>query len=551
MNIRSFWIAAFVLGLAPLASGCASMIAKMATSIATSKTTDVSGAAIQSRYITNFYPIEADTQEMRLLSPKWKTGDNSVTVNLLKRDGTGFLEVDGSVTIDGQPALYTSAGIYTQPFSGAADKPKSVRIATSGGQVVEFQVPAPKPLKLVSVNGAADAANIDLTKDLTLEFDKSTVKGGQIRVALITKTLGMRNFAEIGIFNLDKTVKVPAAAFKHPLVHGSSNVKIGAGERKKKLLFQEQNSIIIPGANFLLVERFEAKAPKVAGTGAIETISQGWAWMPVTVSGEIPTVPFIETLGELPKEQSTIEYYSYKPNASIGKPLAEAKKIAITSLVLRGLLIKETESNTKKKTYEFPKVPVGHWDNILESFYEGIADALKDEFGSSVLPLDKVINAPAYQELDEVKAEYTKGSISRSYKGLRSLDPTSRASKTAFGVFPSDKHELRLMRELGVDALVEVMIHFGLQEEETLTTLTRIDFRIIGGPNGYANMTTYAEGQVVDYVGKNFSAGQFKDADSLKTVIPHKDLIAAFRQALKEQEAKAKELGYHEIWALQ
>ncbi|MES2963881.1 MAG: hypothetical protein V4760_08320 [Bdellovibrionota bacterium] len=531
------------------------MIGKIVANMATTKTTDLSEAAIQARYITNFYPKEAATQEMSLVSSDWKEGDFAVVVNLLKRYGAGPIEVDGTVTVDGEPAQYMGLGVYSKVFSGGATAAKTVRISTSSGQVAEFQVAPPKPLKLVSVNGAKSDAAIDMTKDLTLGFDGAGEKDSFIRVALVAEGLGMRNFSDIGIYKLGKTVKIPAAAFRHPSLQSNASARLEG--RTTKSSVEEKDSIILSGPNTLLVERFETKTLNAPAAGAVEGISQGWAWMRVNVSGKVPTIFKIETAGA----KGGIEYNAEKPNASTGKPLVEAKKLAIISLTVYGALIRATESQlgaaglgdvtTTTKTFIFPRVPVAYWDNTLENIHDGLSKMLKTQFGSTVISTDKVLAAKTYGELAPITEVDTDHNITHAYKGLKILSVSQGDVKRVTATFADDRTETRLMRELGVDGLVEATVHFGLTDAKTLTTTTTINYRIIGGPNGYQSNTSYAQGQVTDVAGKNFSAGQFKTEDSLGTVIPVNELISAIGHALSEQEAKAKELGYHAIWNMQ
>jgi hypothetical protein len=55
---------------------------------------------------------------MGLLSPEWQEGGNAVTVNVLKRDGSGFLEVDGSVTVDGRAGAVHGRGDLHEALLG-------------------------------------------------------------------------------------------------------------------------------------------------------------------------------------------------------------------------------------------------------------------------------------------------------------------------------------------------------------------------------------------------------------------------------------------------
>jgi hypothetical protein len=159
------------------------------------------------------------------------------------------------------------------------------------------------------------------------------------------------------------------------------------------------------------------------------------------------------------------------------------------------------------------------------------------------------------RSLEEIKDEYTKVEISRSYKGTKNLLPTRLGNilKPISTTFASDRPEARLMRELGVDGHISVAVDLALPTSRQEFTLTsRTAFRIIGPPNGYiVGPTVYAQGIVSDEKGVPFSESEFKDINALNKIIRKDDLIAAMKKTLKEQEAKGKELGYSAIWDLQ
>jgi hypothetical protein len=531
-------------------SGCAA-IGKLASGMMTATTADLSLCAVQGMYISNLYPRDTKTIEMDYVGEQWKEGRSGVAVSFYKREGLGFYKIDGTITLDGDTLKYISNGVYSTYFDKNDGKPKKISISTSSGQKAEFTIQPPKPVKLVSVNGASTNASVDVTKDMTLEFDNAPSEQASVRVAMIINSLGIRSFSDIGVFKLAKTIKIPAAAFKNTMVSAS-----------------EQGAVSISaGSNYVLVERYDVAANRIPGVGASQSVSMGWSWMPVNVTGDVSTIPGFKVDGKISNANGEMEYSASKPNAYFGKPISKGKKFAITSLSVRGTLYQSqttsssstvgnvTTTTTTTRTWQFPKVPVEYWDRVLDNLYKDVSGLLKDEYGISIIPIEQVVSAPQYKELEEIKDEYTKVEISRSYKGTKNLLPTrlDNILKSISTTFASDRPEARLMRELGVDGLIAVTVDLSLPTDRSEITLApRMAFRIIGPPNGYiAGPTVYAQGVVHDEKGVPFSESELKDINVLNKIIRKDDLMLAMKKALKEQDAKEKEMGYTAIWGLQ
>ncbi|WP_141731821.1 hypothetical protein [Oligoflexus tunisiensis] len=493
----------------PMTNGCVSLSAKRVVEEIIDSTADLSTCAIQTRSITNLYPTGANTQEMTLISKDWKEGGTGITLSCLSRDTVGSRRIDGTVKLDGMDMQYAGRGVYSSTFDGLDHKPRTISIVTTSGQTTEITVQPPQALKLISVNGASQAARVDLSKDMTLEFADFSPYSF-VRVALVTEGLEGRNFAHIGVFKADRILKIPAVAFGHHSLGTSSK--------------------IVEGANYVLVEQFNVMPGTVAGVGSAQNIAMAWAWMPVTVSGQSPAVAGIEVSGTLPAGTRKVAYAVSKPNASHGKPLSQARKFAIASLSIRGRLHEKSEN----------EVPLASWDNALKKFHDGLSRMFKKEFGITIIAPEKVLNSSVYKEFDAIPDVYTKESISRSFKGMRSLNSPRLTSST----FPADKPDMQLMRDLGVDGLISVEI-----EVDGMTT--SMTFRIVGEPNAYTVPTLYSKGEVHDEPGMPWTGTRFTHIQSLDTVLRKNDLIAGMKKALKEQEAQARTLGYESIWNMQ
>jgi hypothetical protein len=530
--------------------GCA-MIGNLAAGMLTSTTSDLSLCAVQGMYISNLYPRDAKTIEMDYVGEEWKTGRSGVAVSFFKREGIGFYKVDGAVTMDGDTLQYLANGVYSTYFDKNDGKPKTISISTRTGQKAQFTIQSPKSVKLAQVNNASVNAIVDVTNDMVLEFDNVSGDNAYIRVSMIINSLGIRSFSDIGVFKLSKKLTIPAAAFQHTLVSASASVVVS----------------IAPGPNYVLVERFDVASNRIPGVGASQNVSMGWSWMPVTVSGDVSTIPGFSVDGTVKAASGEMKYSFNKPNAFYGKPLSKGKRFAVSSLSIRGTLYASqttssatttgnvTTTTTTTRTWQFPKVPIDYWDKVLENVYRDITTLFRDEYGITMVPIDNVIAASAYKELEEIPDEYSTVQITRSYKGTKNLLPTNLKNilKSVSTTFASDKADARLMRELGVDGLIAITIDVAIPTDRSEITLApRMSWRIIGPPNGYiAGPTVYAQGLVHDDLGVPFGDSELKDINMLNKIIRKDDLLAAMRKTLKEQELKEKELGYTAIWNLQ
>jgi hypothetical protein len=515
-TVRLIIIVAAV-SLVPATSGCISTQTED-VGMTLESTSDLSTCAMQTRYITNLYPRDAKTDEMEIFSKSWTEGGTGITLSCLSRDRVGSQRIDGKVMLDGVEMQLNRHGFYSSAFKGSHAEPKTISIVTSSGQKADIPVQAPQALSLVSVNGVSKAARVDLSQDLALEF-ADFAPYSFARVALIAEGSEGRKFTEIGVFKMDRKLKIPAVAFEHHSLGNSAK--------------------ILEGANYVLVEQFEIMPGTVPSVGTAQNLALGWAWMPVTVSGKTSALAGIDITGSLSTRAGDLSYAVSKPNASQGKPLSQASKFAVASLSIRGRL----QNNEDR----FPQVPIAWWDNELKKFHDALGKMFKSEFGITLVAPDKVLTSSIYNELDAAPDVYTKDTIQRSLRGLRTLSSSRLTSST----FPADKPDIQLMRDLGVDGLMDIEIEVDLITRAGKKALaTSLTFRIIGEPSAYTVPTLYSQGTVSNATGIPFTGSEFKSSQSLDRVLRKSDLLAGLKQALREQEAKARDLGYEALWSL-
>ena len=128
----------------------------------------------------------------------------------------------------------------------------------------------------------------------------------------------------------------------------------------------------------------------------------------------------------------------------------------------------------------------------------------------------------------------------------------SEIVKSVSTTFPSDKAEVRLLNELGVDALVAVTIDCEMAWDDGALS-PRMSFRMTGGTNGWkVGPTVYAQGLINGPgVGVEESSETATDiVDQLKTIMRMDDIMTQFGQSLDGLQEQEIEQGYDRIWTL-
>ncbi|NUQ82697.1 MAG: hypothetical protein HUU10_13890 [Bacteroidetes bacterium] len=532
-----------------LLPGCA-QIGSVVGNLMTQKTSNLGDVAMQVRLIQNLYPKEAATTEVSYASDKWVPGSNSLVVNFTKRQGIGMYTIDGVIKNGADTLPYWSNGVYARTVSDLGPQP--VEVVTSSGQTFKTTVTPVEPIKIKSVNGGT--GTIDFNKDLVLEFEHPKgAKNTEGKAYLILDVMGTTSFVEIASFRLKDKVTIPAVAFRN-----IPNLKPRTGP------------------TWLLVERFKVEPVQRGVVGACQVISVAWDHAQVTVTGELDKVDFINTKIESGEDDKKLVAELSKPNAYTGKPFSTAKKMALVSLSVRATKLMQTRTSTNTtKTYgggyvttttttttstrKFPTLPDAYWDKLLDNLYKDVSGLMKKRYNIELIPMEKVLASKTYQDLEEIKDEASVVEVSKSYKGTKSLIPTSLSSmiSSVSSTFAADRTDARLIEELDVDGLISVTLDLEMpwfDEAAKATLAPRLAIRISGEPNGYLyGPTIYTQG-VVYGMGDPISdaimeSGSFP-GEFLEGVVRLKDLNTLLNKALDEQAAREKELGYQEIWNL-
>ncbi|MTI87819.1 MAG: hypothetical protein FH748_07615 [Balneolaceae bacterium] len=539
--LRNFLVALIIAGTAV---SCV-QVGKIVGKLLTSSTDDLNEASTQVRFIRNTYPPETNTTEAGYFE-NWAEGRNAVTVNSFKRNGIGMLKIDGKVSANGETLPYVDNGAYGKFLNDLT--PQKIDIETTSGQSVSFEV---APIEAVSIKSINNGTNeIDLTKDLVIELDENeNTQHKNMRVMLLMKMMGARGWVDVANFKAKEKVVIPAEAFRH-----------------------------LPGLNpeggdsYLLIERYKIEPNIYENIGAAQVLSLSWDAKPVTVTNKVKQSNGLKVRGEIKDKKGTISYTATKPNAFLGRPFSQGKKFALTSLTIRATKLKQSRSKTststsyysnykvtttttRTETRKFPTLPDIFWDRLTNKMYKDILGTLNKNLNAEFIAVETVVEAPSYQQLQPIDDKITEVAVSQSYKGTKSLLPTTLPAimSSISSTFASDRIDARLLRELDVDALVAVTVDLEMPWDE-FSLSPRMSFRITGAPNGYIyGPTVFAEGVIS---GNGIELDEAKEysvlnIDLLNEIIRQDMLIRAFDTSLKELKTQEQKQAYEKIWALQ
>ena len=532
--------------LTGLLTGCV-QIGTMVAKMMTQSTADLSNVSMQVRYIRNLYPPETGTTEAGYLE-EWKAGRNILGINVFKRSGIGMYKLDAVMLANGDTLPYYTNGASGKFLDEGDLESQHIQIKTASGQEAEFTVAPIEPVEITSVNGGSGI--VDLTKDLVLEFDvPENVENRNMKVSLLMDVMGVRDWVDIVNFKEKSKVVIPASAFQH--LPGLSPVM---------------------GSSYLRVERFRVEPTIHKGIGAAQVLSLSWDAVPVEVTGKRDAVNGIAVDGEISSEKGTISYDISKPNAFLGKPFSEGKKFALTSLTVRATKLKQsrtktssstsyygnykvTTTTTTTQTRKFPTLPDEFWEDLVDDMYDEVLATLQNNWDIELIPVEEVLGAPSYQELESIDDGVTEVAVSKSYKNTKNLIPTTLGAiiGSVSSTFASDRVDARLIEELDVDGLIAVTIDLEMPWE-SFSLSPRLSFRVSGPPNGYLmGPTIFAQG-VISGNGVELDSAKAETTDPmdiLDRVVRKDELISALDTGLKQLQAEERKYGYDKIWALQ
>lgn len=525
-------------------------LGKLAGNLLTSTTDDLSTLSMQVIYMQNLYPSETETIETEYFG-FWEPGMDMAGVLFLKKEGVGMSKIDGTVNIDGNLTEHVANGFYggiVSQNSGA----HTVNVSTVRGDQAELKADPIEPIEIISVNGKpkGEVVDVNMDEDLVLELNHPEGGTADFYVAVLGKVMGIRGFNEIGFFKSTTKIIIPKEAFRHTATTAYK--------------FEQGN-------NYLLVQRTKEKVVNLPALGAAQVISGAMDWSPINLVGDQKTFLGIGTdeynAGYKAKTKDGFEVNANKPNAFWGPPLSEPKKLAMASFVVRATQLKQQQVNTSTSTSgnvtttttttttkTFPEVPEAYWDQLVNEFYKKFETALLEQMNVQLVPIETTMKASQYQHLFATMDTVSEEIVVKPYKGCKLLLPTTFsetwASRTS--TFPSDKPEIKLLEELGVDGIISVTVDCAMSWEDGSLS-PRMSFRINGPTNGWkVGPTTYANGLIAG-PGQGISETAKNAADitdQLNQIMNVDRVIALFTEAMEGLKADEANKGYEKIWAL-
>lgn len=523
----------------------------------TQKTADLNEVSASVQYIANLYPADAATVEVQSLEKVWAKGANLVGINFLKRRGIGMYEIDGTVTATKaggarEPLTYLGKGAYVLLLPPGDRAPRTIEVRSSAGQVATFPARPPAAVAIKAINGKAAGATVDPSRDLVI--DLAEAGSGRFKVMLAASTLGIRTMTDLAIARPAKRLVIPAAAFKHMGVTASAGGIMG----------------VDPGANYVVVERYEGGATPRPGVGAAFTIGKAWGHAPVTVTGDVKNAPPMTIAGVVENPRGKMRYTFGKSQAFYAPPLVRAQKVAIGSLVVRGSLFKQKTSTSESEafgvktitttttTWAFPKVAPAAWDRLVEDAAAGLERVTRDLGGrATIVPVDRVTGSPIYRELEEVAEATGEKYVEKAYRGTRKVF-AERLDSLLGGIsstFALDRPQVRLLNAAGADALLSARLDLQIgtwRDTEKLALVPSLSYTLVGPANGYiVGPTMYVSGSVSASEGVPFSKEELEDVGALRRIARLDDLMAGLRAGLQKVREEEKKAGYEAIWALQ
>jgi len=556
-NIRIFILSVLTVLFLAGCGAITKMTGSLVGSLLTSSTADLNEAAIQVYFMRNVYPKATNVVEVDYMGENWQENGNMVFVSFLNRSGMGMLTVDGTVSIDGEIVPHVKNGFYGKWIDQDDLSPKHVVIKTKTGQTAEFTVAAPEAIKIKSVNGKSNGAEINVEKDLVLELESpNTTKNTEIKIGMINSVMGMLAFTDAGVFKYKNNLTIPAAMWENT----------GSGMSPKE------------GENWLKVERFNVVPTNVKGVGASQVIGMSLDCVPVNVTGEIDENIFgissnygLHINEDLETENGNIHIDVSKPTAFLGRPMDSGKKFAVASFTVRATKLQQSRSSisssttytashkittttTSTETKTFPKLPDAYWNNLVNGLYADFEQVLKRNYNIDLIPIEDVLKAPSYNRLEPISDNISVVEVEKSYKGTKNLIPTTVSAivDNISTTFASDRIDARLIKELDVDGLISATLDLEMDWESAALS-PRLSIRISGAPNGYiAGPTIYVQGVIngkgVDWDEARMEADYVMEA--LPNTIRQKDLMMALDTALKKISAAEKEKAYDALWAI-
>lgn len=484
---------------------------------------------------SNLVPKEVATIDQDFFNG-WKEGGDFLGVMFLPKDKSFFYKIDGNVNFDGTKTEYQSTGLYTKIF-GEAKQERVFEVQTSSGQKARFNLKAKKNnIHLVSVNGKTSGAEIDMSKDFTVQVKNfSTNPGALIRLQITGQTIGLRSWYDLGYFKPAATITIPGYILKHA---NGKNIKF------KNAYLQVSDA-----------ELMEAKDESGFYKEPLRYYSGTSSVLPIKITNEADLFEGFKinesksfSLGKM-----TAEFV--KGNATTSRPFAHATTVAASTFAIKGTTYYYDQKENKfletkeTKTIEFPQIPDEKLDAILERMYANISTILKDELGVKILPAETVANTKEFEDIAPFtnKDNNTEEHFSRAYRRLRPMAMIVPLATTYKG-------EMALFKAAGANALLKVVLNLQVSWDGKAIMQPILDVELLGEKNGgdFAIMPTKYFTAKITGEGYKIKGGKAVTDQVIEEIVRLDDLMTMLRGGIQQLKSKEKQNGeYERIWDLQ
>ena len=525
-------------------------IGKLAGNLLTSTTDDLSTTSMRIFYSDNLYPSDAGTIETEYWG-FWEQGISIGGISFTKREGVGMLKVNGTVSIDGQNFEHVANGFYGGPVDLGTGT-HTFEINMTNGKNVKLEASSIEPIEIISINGVpkGQPVTVRIDEDLVLELNHPQGGTEDFYVQVLGEVFGVKTFNDIGYFKSTNKITIPKEAFFNTATPALKYIQ---------------------GDNYLQVTRSKAELMQVEGVGATQIISSSSDWTKITFEGEGDKLlgvgwdkNFAEIKMEYPDEFSSD---ARKSNAFWSPPFSEAKTVAIASFVVRATELKQQQTyssssttgnvrttTTTTITKTFPKLPDEFWDALVEEAYFKFKAELEKQLGMKVIGIEQTIAAQQYDNMFSVDDTVATAIVVKPYKGCKLLVPTTLGDiiTSASSTFPDDMPDVKLVNELGVDAIVSATLDVSMAWED-FSLRPSLNFKFTGGTNGYkVGPLNYGQGGIRG-PGQSFDeavASSANDMEAMNKIMNLDRVIELFGQTLKDLKASEQDKGYEKIWEL-
>lgn len=532
-------------------AGCA-QVGSMVAKFMTQSTGDLDDVQLLVNYRQNLYPASSETTEAEYLGKDWKEGESIIAAIAFKNTGLGMWKVEGEHKANGEPMQYYTNGVHGAYVEEG--KPIDIYIKSKNGDETEFTINPVAPLDLKSVNGGSGELNME--EDVVVEFDVNPdAEHRKVQLNLMFDIMGTRSLKPFIVVEEAPRMTIPKEVFS----------TMG--------MFQSPNT----GPNFLIAERYNVEKVRIPETASSQIVSTYMDWDSLQVTGDPDQVDMV-IREDADETESGFEVDIFKKPALTSPPLSKIENLALGSFVVRAtklyqqrkevntssqsntygnMKVTTTTTTTITKTRVFPQLPDSYWDAFVERVHDRVTDVFKKHMNYNPLPMEQVINADAYADVEAVPDCVSVAEVSKSYGGTkRILNTTFEDVEIDWSVqMSTDQPMARLIDELKTDAVIAVTLDMEMPWTESLEDrqLTpRLNLKIFGPTNGYSFNTEYVNITLVGG-GKSFNTDDITVEEFqtlLDDTIELDNLVLALDNALQKTRDLEEKYKYDEIWEL-